>query len=137
MISDDEQLKRMMKQNQRDSSNATACMVAHVSPQPLNVAAQPAVEAVLFCLRERIDSRSWRWRYGRSSRRLTCTGSSRPCSALCTSGAPGFNMVAFHSWARCSERVLGKGNYLALYFVGGIIGNAVSHMADVFMAGPT
>ena len=33
------------------------------------------------------------------------------------------------------ERVLGRGNFLALYFVGGITGNAVSYAADVLAGG--
>ena len=47
----------------------------------------------------------------------------------------GFNMVALYSVGEVLERVLGKGNFLALYFIGGITGNAVSYAADVFLGG--
>ena len=47
----------------------------------------------------------------------------------------GFNMVALFSVGEVLERVLGRGNFLALYFVGGITGNAVSYMADVLAGG--
>ena len=46
-----------------------------------------------------------------------------------------FNMVALFSVGEVLERVLGRGNFLALYFVGGITGNAVSYMADVLAGG--
>lgn len=42
-----------------------------------------------------------------------------------------FNMVALFSVGEVLERVLGRWNYLALYFIGGITGNAVSFAADV------
>lgn len=45
----------------------------------------------------------------------------------------GFNMVALFSVGEVLERVLGKGNYLALYFIAGITGNAVSYAADVVL----
>ena len=47
----------------------------------------------------------------------------------------GFNMVALYSVGEVLERVLGRGNFLALYFVGGITGNAVSYAADVLAGG--
>lgn len=47
----------------------------------------------------------------------------------------GFNMVALWSVGEVLERVLGKGNFIALYFIGGITGNAVSYAAGVFMTG--
>lgn len=47
----------------------------------------------------------------------------------------GFNMVALFSVGEVLERVLGRGNFLALYFVGGITGNAVSYLADVLAGG--
>lgn len=47
----------------------------------------------------------------------------------------GFNMVALYSVGEVLERVLGKGNYLALYFIGGVTGNAVSYAADVLLGG--
>lgn len=47
----------------------------------------------------------------------------------------GFNMVALFSVGEVLERVLGKGNYLALYFIAGITGNAVSYAADVLLGG--
>lgn len=46
-----------------------------------------------------------------------------------------FNMVALYSVGEVLERVLGRGSFLALYFVGGITGNAVSYMADVLSGG--
>lgn len=47
----------------------------------------------------------------------------------------GFNMVALFSVGEVLERTLGKGNYLALYFIAGITGNAVSYAADVLLGG--
>ena len=44
-----------------------------------------------------------------------------------------FNMVALYSVGEVLERVLGRGNFLLLYFVGGITGNAVSYAADVLL----
>ena len=46
-----------------------------------------------------------------------------------------FNMVALYSVGEVLERVLGRGNFLLLYFVGGITGNAVSYAADVLLGG--
>lgn len=47
----------------------------------------------------------------------------------------GFNMVALYSVGEVLERVLGKGNFLLLYFVSGITGNAVSYVADLLATG--
>lgn len=46
-----------------------------------------------------------------------------------------FNMVALYSVGGMLERVLGKGNYLLLYFVSGITGNVVSYVSDVYITG--
>lgn len=46
-----------------------------------------------------------------------------------------FNMVALYSVGEVLERVLGRGNFILLYFIGGITGNAISYAADVFSAG--
>lgn len=46
-----------------------------------------------------------------------------------------FNMVALYSVGEVLERVLGKRNFLLLYFIGGITGNAVSYATDVFITG--
>lgn len=46
-----------------------------------------------------------------------------------------FNMVALYSVGEVLERVLGRGNFLLLYFIGGITGNAVSYAADMIMTG--
>ena len=46
-----------------------------------------------------------------------------------------FNMVALFSVGEVLERVLGRGNFLLLYFIGGITGNAVSFAADVLLGG--
>ncbi|MGI6105213.1 MAG: rhomboid family intramembrane serine protease [Raoultibacter sp.] len=46
-----------------------------------------------------------------------------------------FNMVALYSVGGLLERVLGKGNFLLLYFIGGITGNAASYVYDVFFTG--
>ena len=46
-----------------------------------------------------------------------------------------FNMVALYSVGEVLERVRGRGNFLLLYFVGGITGNAVSYAADVLLGG--
>lgn len=45
-----------------------------------------------------------------------------------------FNMVALYSVGGVLERVLGKGNFLLLYFIGGITGNAVSYAYDAFFS---
>lgn len=45
-----------------------------------------------------------------------------------------FNMVALYSVGGMLERVLGKGNFLLLYFVSGITGNVVSYLADVYIS---
>lgn len=46
----------------------------------------------------------------------------------------GFNMVALYSVGGVLERVLGKGNFILLYFIGGITGNVVSYIADVYFS---
>ncbi len=46
-----------------------------------------------------------------------------------------FNMVALYSVGEVLERVLGKGNFLLLYFIGGITGNAASYMAATMFSG--
>lgn len=46
-----------------------------------------------------------------------------------------FNMVALYSVGGVLERVLGKGNFLLLYFVAGITGNASTYITDVFITG--
>lgn len=46
-----------------------------------------------------------------------------------------FNMVALYSVGEVLERVLGRGNFLLLYFVGGITGNAISYASSVFLPG--
>lgn len=42
-----------------------------------------------------------------------------------------FNMAALYSVGVMLEQLLGKANYLLLYFVAGITGNAVSYIADL------
>ena len=46
-----------------------------------------------------------------------------------------FNMVALYSVGEVLERVLGRGNFLLLYFIGGITGNAISYASSVFLPG--
>lgn len=46
-----------------------------------------------------------------------------------------FNMVALYSVGALLEQVLGKANFVALYFIGGITGNAVSYLAGVYAEG--
>lgn len=46
----------------------------------------------------------------------------------------GFNMVALYSVGGTLERVLGKGNFILLYFIAGITGNVVSYIADVYFS---
>ncbi len=46
-----------------------------------------------------------------------------------------FNMVALYSVGEVLERMLGKGSFLALYFIAGITGNAVSYAADTLLGG--
>lgn len=45
-----------------------------------------------------------------------------------------FNMVALFSVGGMLERVVGKGNFLLLYFIAGITGNVVSYLADVYIS---
>ena len=45
-----------------------------------------------------------------------------------------FNMVALYSVGEVLERVLGKGNYLLLYFIAGITGNAASYVAAMMFS---
>lgn len=47
----------------------------------------------------------------------------------------GFNMVALYSVGEVLERVLGRGNFVLLYFIAGITGNFISYGADVFLGG--
>ena len=42
-----------------------------------------------------------------------------------------FNMVALYSVGALLEQVLGKANFVLLYFIGGITGNAVSYLAGM------
>lgn len=46
-----------------------------------------------------------------------------------------FNMVALYSVGALLEQVLGKANFIALYFIGGITGNVVSYLAGVYVEG--
>ncbi len=46
-----------------------------------------------------------------------------------------FNMVALYSVGALLEQVLGKANFVLLYFIGGITGNAVSYLAGVAEGG--
>lgn len=46
-----------------------------------------------------------------------------------------FNMVALYSVGEVLERVLGRGSFILLYFIGGITGNAISYAASVFLPG--
>ncbi len=46
-----------------------------------------------------------------------------------------FNMVAIYSVGALLEQVLGKLNFIALYFVGGITGNVVSYLASIYLEG--
>lgn len=46
-----------------------------------------------------------------------------------------FNMVALYSVGEVLERVLGRGNFLLLYFIGGITGNVISYASSVFPPG--
>lgn len=44
-----------------------------------------------------------------------------------------FNMVALYSVGALLEQVLGKANFIALYFIGGITGNVVSYLAGIYL----
>ena len=46
-----------------------------------------------------------------------------------------FNMVALYSVGALLEQVLGKANFIALYFIGGITGNVVSYLAGIYLEG--
>ena len=46
-----------------------------------------------------------------------------------------FNMVALYSVGMTLERILGRGGFLALYFVGGITGNVASYAWGLFAEG--
>lgn len=137
-VIDDEQLKRMMKQNQRGFLQrnrfrmVTLCLIA------LNVAVF-AVEAVLSGFRVSVSTRVL-VEMGAMYAPLVQSAADlyrfvTPMFLHMDLMHLGFNMVALYSVGEVLERVLGKGNYLALYFVGGITGNAVSYAADVFLGG--
>ena len=48
-----------------------------------------------------------------------------------------FNMVALYSVGALLEQVLGKANFVLLYFIGGITGNAVSYLVGMADGGMT
>lgn len=140
-VIDDEQLKRMMASSQPSFFERNSYRVVTLVLIALNVAAF-AVETVLSGMRLNIST-------------MTLVDMGAMYAPLIQSPvdlyrfvAPmflhmdlmhlGFNMVALYSVGEVLERVLGKGNYLALYFIAGITGNAVSYAADVLLgAGPS
>lgn len=137
-VIDDDQLKRMMKASkgsffQRNSYQAITLLLIAI-----NVAVY-AVEVVLSGLQFDI-----------SSRVLVEMGAMYP--PLVQSAADlyrfvtpmflhldlmhlAFNMVALYSVGALLEQVLGKANFVLLYFIGGITGNAVSYLAGVAEGG--
>lgn len=140
-VIDDEQLKRMMASNQPSFFERNRYRMVTLVLIAINVAVF-AVEAVLSGMRVNIST-------------MTLVDMGAMYAPLIQSPvdlyrfvAPmflhmdlmhlGFNMVALYSVGEVLERVLGKGNYLALYFIAGITGNAVSYAADVLLgAGPS
>lgn len=137
-VIDDDQLKRMMKASkgsffQRNSYQAITLLLIAI-----NVAVY-VVEVVLSGLQFDI-----------SSRVLVEMGAMYP--PLVQSAADlyrfvtpmflhldlmhlAFNMVALYSVGALLEQVLGKANFVLLYFIGGITGNAVSYLAGVAEGG--
>lgn len=137
-VIDDDQLKRMMKASkgsffQRNSYQAITLLLIAV-----NVAVY-VVEVVLSGLQFDI-----------SSRVLVEMGAMYPpfvqsAADLYRFVTPmflhldlmhlAFNMVALYSVGALLEQVLGKANFVLLYFIGGITGNAVSYLAGVAEGG--
>ena len=140
-VIDDEQFKRMMASSQPSFFERNRYRMVTLVLIALNVAAF-AVEAALSGMRVNIST-------------MTLVDMGAMYAPLIQSPidlyrfvAPmflhmdlmhlGFNMVALYSVGEVLERVLGKGNYLALYFIAGVTGNAVSYAADVLLgAGPS
>lgn len=137
-VIDDDQLKRMMKASkgsffQRNSYQAITLLLIAI-----NVAVY-VVEVVLSGLQFDI-----------SSRVLVEMGAMYPpfvqsAADLYRFVTPmflhldlmhlAFNMVALYSVGALLEQVLGKANFVLLYFIGGITGNAVSYLAGVAEGG--
>lgn len=139
-VIDDEQLKRMMKQNQRGFLQrnrfrmVTLCLIA------LNVAVF-AVEAVLSGFRVSISTRVL-VEMGAMYAPLVQSAADlyrfvTPMFLHMDLMHLGFNMVALYSVGALLEQVLGKANFVLLYFVGGITGNAISYLAGMADGGMT
>ena len=129
-VIDDDQLKRMMADSQPSFFERNRYRLVTLALIAINVAVF-ALEAVLSGMRIDISTR-------------TLVDMGAMYAPLVQSPADlyrfvtpmflhmdlmhlGFNMVL--------ERTLGRGNYLALYFIAGITGNAVSYAADVLLGG--
>lgn len=137
-VIDDERLKKMMAQNQPSFFERNRFRLVTLVLIAINVLVF-AIEAVLSGMRVDISAR-------------TLVDMGAMYAPLIQSPADlyrfvtpmflhmdlmhlGFNMVALYSVGEVLERVLGKGNFIALYFIAGITGNAVSYAADVMLGG--
>ena len=137
-VIDDDQLKRMMADSQPSFFERNRYRLVTLALIAINVAVF-ALEAVLSGMRIDISTR-------------TLVDMGAMYAPLVQSPADlyrfvtpmflhmdlmhlGFNMVALYSVGEVLERTLGKGSYLALYFIAGITGNAVSYAADVLLGG--
>ena len=137
-VIDDDQLKRMMADSQPSFFERNRYRLVTLALIAINVAVF-ALEAVLSGMRIDISTR-------------TLVDMGAMYAPLVQSPADlyrfvtpmflhmdlmhlGFNMVALYSVGEVLERTLGRGNYLVLYFIAGITGNAVSYAADVLLGG--
>ena len=130
-VIDDDQLKRMMADSQPSFFERNRYRLVTLALIAINVAVF-ALEAVLSGMRIDISTR-------------TLVDMGAMYAPLVQSPADlyrfvtpmflhmdlmhlGFNMVALYSVGEVLERTLGRGNYLVLYFIAGITGNAVSYV---------
>ena len=137
-VIDDAELKRMMKASKGSFFQRNAYQAVTLLLIAINVAVY-AVEAFSSGLHFDI-----------SSRVLVDMGAMYPpliqsAGDLCRFITPmflhldlmhlAFNMVALYSVGALLEQVLGKANFIALYFIGGITGNVVSYLAGIYLEG--
>lgn len=137
-VIDDAELKRMMKASKGSFFQRNAYQAVTLLLIAINVAVY-AVEAFSSGLH-----------FGISSRVLVDMGAMYPPLIQSTGDlyrfiTPmflhldlmhlAFNMVALYSVGALLEQVLGKANFIALYFIGGITGNVVSYLAGIYLEG--
>lgn len=136
-VIDDEQLKRMMAQNRPSFLERNAGRVVTLALIAITVLAYVA-EVLLSGMRVDIPTRTlveMGAMYAPAVQAGELWRFVTPMFLHMDLMHLAFNMVALYSVGEVLERVLGRGNFLALYVVGGITGNAVSFAADVMLGG--